>query len=86
MGKKVTVNEDKIRQRIAQKIVEYWNGRAVTVSGGVGSYWSDWADATHRVEGTHDQVEAINGVIQATLNGNSIDFQVNYTISIKNIG
>lgn len=86
MSIQVTVNEEKIKQRIAQKIVEYWNGRTVTVSGGVGAHWSDWSDATHRVEGTHDQVAAIDGVITASLNGNSIDFQVDYTITIQNIG
>ena len=86
MSIQVTVNEEKIKQRIAQKIVEYWNGRTVTVSGGVGAHWSDWSDATTRGPGSHDKVTAIEGVIQASLNGNSIDFQINYTISIQNIG
>jgi hypothetical protein len=38
----VTIKEDAIRERIAQKIADYWNGRTVKVSGGVGSEWSDW--------------------------------------------
>ena len=39
----VSINGEKIREYLAQKIAEYWNGRNVTVSGGVGSHWSDFA-------------------------------------------
>lgn len=39
----VSINGEKIREYLAQKIAEYWDGRTVTVSGGVGSHWSDFA-------------------------------------------
>ena len=41
--KKLSLNTEKIKAFLAQKIAEYWDGRTVTVSGGVGSHWSDFA-------------------------------------------
>lgn len=39
----VTIQEEKVTQLLIQKIADYWNGRTVTVSGGVGAHWSDFA-------------------------------------------
>ena len=41
--KKVSLNTEKLKSFLAQKIADYWDGRNVTVSGGVGSHWSDFA-------------------------------------------
>lgn len=41
--KKVSLNTEKIKAFLAQKIAEYWDGKTVTVSGGVGAHWSDFA-------------------------------------------
>lgn len=42
MGIAVTLNEERIKEKIAQKIADYWDGREITVSGGVGAHWSDF--------------------------------------------
>lgn len=38
----VTIKEEKVTEVLIQKIADYWNGRTVTVSGGVGAHWSDF--------------------------------------------
>ena len=96
MEKTVTINEEKINRILAQKIAEYWNGREIEVSGGVGSQWSDWEgeineeDGTwknrKRVQGTHDRVQAIIGTIHATANGSTVVFNITYNIQIANVG
>lgn len=40
--KKISLNTQKVKSILAQKIAEYWDGRTVTISGGVGSHWSDF--------------------------------------------
>lgn len=92
----VTIKEDAIKERIAQKIAEYWNGRTVAVSGGVGSTWRDWkatgwddeGNWTGRtgVPGTVDRVSAITGTIRATANGASVTIEIDYQVQIQNIG
>lgn len=90
----VTIKEDAIKERIAQKIAEYWNGRTVAVSGGVGAQWSDWygenwgqeGGVRKRVEGTHDRVSSITGTIRATANGGSVTINIDYQIQIENVG
>lgn len=39
----VTVKEDKIKEFLAREIAAYWNNRPVSISGGVGAHWSDFA-------------------------------------------
>lgn len=41
--KNISLNAEKVKSFLAQKIAEYWDGRNVTVSGGVGAHWSDFA-------------------------------------------
>ena len=111
----VTIQEEKVTQLLIQKIAEYWNGRTVTVSGGVGAHWSDFdyyereREVTEevtdpetgetstntytetyqqrdRVPGTHDKITAITGIIHATANGNSITFNIEYQVTIGNMG
>lgn len=41
--KKVSLNAEKVKSILAKKIAEYWDGKTVTVSGGVGAHWSDFA-------------------------------------------
>lgn len=105
--KKISLNTEKVKSFLAQKIAEYWDGKTVTVSGGVGSHWSDFAyyererevtdpetgevttetyQQRDRVPGTHDKVTAINGTIHATANGSSINFIIDYQVTIANIG
>ena len=104
--KKVSLNTEKIKTFLAQKIAEYWDGRTVTVSGGVGAHWSDFAQYERerevtdpetgevttetyiqrdRVPGTHDKVSAIVGTIHATANGTSINFIIDYQVTISNM-
>lgn len=90
----VTIKEDAIKERIAQKIAEYWNGRTVTVSGGVGASWSDWygenwgqeGGVRKRVPGTRDRVSAITGTIHATASGDTVTINIDYQVQIQNIG
>lgn len=103
----VTIQEEKVTQLLIQKIADYWNGRTVTVSGGVGAHWSDFAyfererevtdpdtgevttetyQQRDRVPGTHDKITAITGIIHATANGNSITFNIEYQVTIGNMG
>ena len=39
-----------------------------------------------RVPGTHDKITAIHGIIHATANGNNITFNIDYQVTIGNIG
>ena len=105
--KKVSLNTEKVKTFLAQKIAEYWDGRTVTVSGGVGSHWSDFAyyererevtdpetgevttetyQQRDRVPGTHDRIDAITGTIHATANGTTIEINIDYQVSIGNMG
>lgn len=55
MAVPITINEEKVKNFIIQKIAEYWNGRTVAVSGGVGARWSDhewkWVKETDKTTG-----------------------------------
>lgn len=39
----VTVKTDKLNEVLVREIAAYWNNKTVTVSGGVGAHWSDFA-------------------------------------------
>lgn len=89
--KKVRFNDVKIRQYIAQKIADYWNGKVINVPVPSGAQWSDFyidpeSGTRQRVPGTFDKVTEIVGNIEATAQGESISFNVIYTITITNVG
>ncbi len=92
---KVKANEQKILERLAQKIAEYWNGKTINVSVPSGAHWSDWEPAStstdeqgnpvstgrKRVEGTYTQVSNITGYISARATGTNIVINIDYQIS-----
>lgn len=43
MAVPITINEDKVKNFIIQKIADYWNGRYITVTAPSGAHWSDFA-------------------------------------------
>ena len=96
MEKFISINQEKVAQVLAQKIAEYWNGKEIPVSGGVGSTWRDWkatgwdeqGNWTGRagVPGTVDKVSAITGTIHATANGETVTINIDYQVQIQNIG
>lgn len=88
----VTINENTARKAIAQKVADYFDGKSVTVTGGVGAQWSDyrWVDGkpgvSERVPGTHDRVTNIDGTIAATATDTGVNLCITYTIGIANVG
>lgn len=88
----VTINESTARKAIAQAVADYFNGKSVTVTGGVGAQWSDyrWVDGkpgvSERVPGTHDRVTGISGIIHATATDGSVEIRIDYQIQITNVG
>lgn len=86
----VTVNEEKMREVIAQKIAEHYNGKNINVSGAVGQTWASWRVARvvdgvtyyEEVPGTRKRITAVTGTISATANGGSVDFVFNYNIQM----
>ena len=92
---KVKANEQKILERLAQKIAEYWNGKTIDVSVPGGAHWSDWEPAStstddqgntvstgrKRVDGTYTQVSNITGYISARASGTNIVINIVYQIS-----
>lgn len=86
----VTVNEEKLREVIAQKVAEHYNGKSINVSGGVGETWASWRPVKvvdgityyEEVPGTRRLITAVTGTISATANGGSVDFVYNYNIQM----
>ena len=89
--KKVRLNEAKIRQYLAQKIAEYWDGKIINVPVPSGAQWSDFyidpaTNTRERVPGTFDKVTDITGVIEATAQGEQVTFHIVYSVTITNVG
>jgi hypothetical protein len=92
---KVKANEQKILERLAQKIAEYWNGKTINVSVPGGAHWSDWESAStttdeqgntvstgrKRVDGTYTQVTSIVGYISARAVGTNVVINIDYQIT-----
>lgn len=89
--KKVYINESKIRQYLAQKIAEYWDGKIINVAVPSGAQWSDFyidpaTNTRQRVPGSFDKVTDITGVIEATAQGEQVTFHIVYNVTITNVG
>lgn len=82
----VTVNEDKMREFIAQKVAEYYNGKSVTVTGGVGEQWSGWVPAGDgnwdREPGTFKRITGVTGTINASASGSKVTITIDYQVQM----
>lgn len=95
----VRVNEQKILERLAEKIAEYWDGRTINVAVPSNAHWSDWEPAStstdeqgntvstgrKRVAGTHDRVSSIVGVISARAIGTDLTINIDYYVTTTTI-
>lgn len=91
----VTVNEEKMREVIAQAVVDYYNGKQVNVSGGVGVQWSgftytEWDEngnpiKADRTPGTWKKINAINGTISASRNGTNVKLDIDYVVQLATL-
>lgn len=89
----VTMNEEKIRQVIAEKIAAMYDGNAVQfMADGIGSQWSDWryisgsSGPAERVPGTWYRVTGVSGTIHATANNGEVEIHIDYQIQVANVG
>lgn len=92
---KVSVNEQKILERLAEKIADYWDGKTINVIVPANAHWSDWepeststdeqgnpvATGRKRVDGTYTQVTSIVGTISARASGTNVVINIDYQIT-----
>lgn len=101
MATQVTIDEVAIKERLAQKIAEYWDGRTIPVDVPNDAYWSDWEPSStgnesgditsggtgrQRVPGTYDAVTSITGYITAVAIGVTVQISIDYEVTITNLG
>lgn len=99
MATRITINETAIKERLAQKIAEYWNGRTIPVTVPGNAYWSDWEPSSvtnedgsvtstgrQRVPGTYDAVTDITGYITAVAVGVTVHINITYAVTVTNRG
>lgn len=82
MADLLSLNEQKIKEKLAQKIADYWNGRTIEATGANGVQWSSWKSSEtnwrYRAPGTWDRVSQVIGVIHATASGDTVSFNITY--------
>ena len=94
MAVPITINEEKVKNFIIQKIADYWNGRMITVTPPSGAYWSDFAyywveedgqcvQRRKRVPGTHVGVASAVGEISTQVINDKIHFTIDYTVALN---
>jgi hypothetical protein len=87
----IRIKEDKIKEYLAKKIAEYWNGKLIFVPVASGWQWSDFyinpdTGKRERVPGTFDKITDITGEISASAQGEEIVFYITYSVNIATVG
>jgi hypothetical protein len=86
--KTIYMDDDAIVKRLVEKIAAYWNGKKIraTYTGARTPEWSDGDENGNRVPGTHDMIESIVGTISAKASGTNLEIEIEYEVTIQNVG
>lgn len=93
---KVRANEQKILERLAEKIAEYWDGKTINVAVPSNAKWRDYEPASTStddqgntvstgrvpVEGSGKKVSSIVGTISAKAAGTDVVIEITYQMNI----